>query len=430
MTRTTSLLIKSQSNENGVTSLFGDVTEHPKSAPYNLDDIEDAAPDAAQHPPLLRVIQGDARRIALPTGTVDLIVTSPPYWKKRDYGMPDQIGQEADVKDYIATLVEALREWRRLLRPTGSIFLNIGDTYWNKSLAAVPARLEHAARDDGWLVRNRIIWAKDGGMPDPARNRLVNRHEYILHLTPGANYYYDLFGYARRYGNGSNPGDIWTAKVKLSKSEHLAPFPDEIVERSITLACPRWVCSQCGTPRTRQVERTAELDPSRPQARRAMELARQHGLTPEHIAAIQATGISDAGKALRTQNGTGRNAEHVKALAAHAKQVLGGYFREFTFAQRRTVGWRGCNCGTAVTPGVVLDPFMGTGTVLRVANLMGRSAIGVDLHPLYEGNAQTQKGHAATSTGSHDGAHGLSEGAVGKANSKSFTKRLTQQEQE
>lgn len=349
--------------------------------------ISHATDDSEKTPARVRVIQGDARSISASDETVDLVVTSPPYWQKRDYGMPDQIGQESDVIDYIEALVEALREWRRLLRPTGSVFLNIGDTYFNRSLAGVPALLESAAREDGWLIRNRIIWAKEGGMPDPARTRLVNRHEYILHLTPGNDYYYDLFAYANAYGNGSNPGDVWTAKTKLSRSEHLAPFPDEIVERAITLACPRQVCTHCGAPRTRQVERTAQLDPARPQAARAMELARQHKLTPAHIAAIQATGISDAGKARKTQNGTDRNSEQVKELAAYAKKVLGGYFREFTFAQRVTAGWSNCGCAAPWMSGVVLDPFMGTGTVLRVAQAMNRSAIGVDLLPLYEGKS-------------------------------------------
>jgi len=81
-----------------------------------------------------------------------------------------------------AAIVGALSEWRRVLRRTDSVFLNIGDTYDKKSLAGVPARIEHAARDDGWIIRNRIIWAKAGGMPEPAQNRLANRHEYILHL--------------------------------------------------------------------------------------------------------------------------------------------------------------------------------------------------------------------------------------------------------
>jgi hypothetical protein len=266
-----------------------------------------------------------------------------------------------------------------VLRPTGSIFLNIGDTYHGRSLTGIPGRIEAAAADDGWLIRNRIIWAKDGGMPEPARNRLANRHEFVIHLARGGDYYYDLFGYSTDIGNGANPGDVWHISVGRHMGEHLAPFPQEIARRAILLACPQKVCSACGTPRQRIVRRTMQLDEQRPQARRAMQIAKEAGLTPEHIAAVQATGVSDAGKALLVQNGTGRNSEAVKALAAEAKQVLGGYFREFTFAKRETVGWTDCGCGSPFHPGVVLDPFMGTGTTLLTATGAGRKAVGVDL---------------------------------------------------
>jgi DNA modification methylase len=330
-------------------------------------------------PPRLDVRPGDARKLPLEDDSVDLIATSPPYWRKRDYNVKDQIGQEATPQAYTAAIIDCLREWRRVLRPTGSIFLNIGDTFHRRSLAGIPGRVEAAAVDDGWIVRNRIIWAKDAGMPEPAQNRLANRHEYIIHLVANHDYYYDLHGYSRAMGNGANPGDVWRFNPERYMGKHLAPFPAEIVRRSILLACPLSVCSVCGRPRERIVERTTQLDPSRPQAKRAMEIAAAAKLSPEHIAAIQATGISDAGKALVVQNGTGRNAVEVKRLAAEAKEVLGGYFREFTFAKRETVGWTWCDCHAKQIPGVVLDPFMGTGTTLRTALLMGRSGVGVDL---------------------------------------------------
>jgi DNA modification methylase len=317
----------------------------------------------------------------LKPGSVDLVITSPPYWRKRDYKFSDQIGQEETPQQYVTAIIECLREWRRVLRKTGSVFLNIGDTYSNRSLASIPSRVEAAARDDGWIMRNRIIWAKVAGMPEPARNRLANRHEYIFHLAVSEAYYYDLFGYSQRFGNGANPGDVWYINPGRSMNGHLAPFPNEIVERAIILACPEQVCTNCGTPKKRIVRRTSQLDPNRPQARRAMQLAQEAGLTPDHIAAIQATGVSDAGKALRVQNGTGRNSARVKTLAAEAKAVLGGYFREFTFARRETVGWTNCGCHAETEPGVVLDPFMGSGTALRVASRLGRSAVGVDLDP-------------------------------------------------
>jgi hypothetical protein len=203
----------------------------------------------------------------------------------------------------------------------------------------------------------------------------------VIHLTVKPSYYYDLPGYAEEYGNGANPGDVWHINPERNLGAHLAPYPSELVRRAVILACPPQVCATCGVPRRRVTERTAELNPERPQAKRAMELAAKAGLTPEHIAAIQATGVSDVGKALSYQNGTGRNAKSVQALAIEAKKVLGGYFREFTFAKRITTGWTDCGHGTPAR-GVVLDPFMGTGTTLRVANELGRDAIGVDLKPM------------------------------------------------
>ena len=112
-----------------------------------------------------------------------------------------------------------------------------------------------------------------------------------------------------------------------------------------------------------------------------MELAKEKNLTAAHIAAIQATGISDAGKALRVQTGTGKNTSDVQRLAAEAKEALGGYFREFTFAKKRTIDWTRCECNVDFVPAVVLDPFCGTGTTLRVASSMGHVAIGIDLAP-------------------------------------------------
>lgn len=328
--------------------------------------------------PALTFTPGDARETGLEDDSVDLIVTSPPYWNKRDYGHADQIGLEPTPDAYVASIMECLAEWKRVLRPHGSVFLNVGDTYFNKSLLGIPGQIEWQAARGDWLIRNRIIWAKESGMPDPVKNRLANRHEYVIHLTYTPTYYYDLVGYSEAFGNGANPGDVWTINPERNMGQHLAPFPRELVRRAITLAAPPQVCATCLVPRRRVVERTAELDPSRPQARRAMELAKEKGLTPAHIRAIQAFGVSDVGKATRFQNGTGRNAIEVQRLAAEAKVALGGYFREFTFAKKHTAGWTDCGHGTPAR-GVVLDPFAGTGTTLATAVEEGRDAIGVDL---------------------------------------------------
>jgi DNA modification methylase len=340
--------------------------------------------EASLTAPQTQIVVGDARETGLDGDSVDLVVTSPPYWQKRDYGHPDQIGLEATPEGFVSSIMDCLTEWKRVLRPTGSVFLNIGDTYFKRSLVGIPGRIEAAAVDAGWSIRNRIIWAKTGGMPEPARNRLAVRHEYIIHLSYKPNYYYDLTGYQQYLGAAANPGDVWLIEPERDMSAHLAPYPQEIVRRAIALACPTQVCSTCGRPRTRIEERTDVLDKTRPQARRAMELARIHNLTPAHIRAIQATGVSDVGKATKFQSGTGKNSIEVQRLAAEAKAALGGYFREFTFAKRATVGWSDCGHDTPAR-GVVLDPFVGTGTTLKVATAAGRDAIGVDLRPMVRG---------------------------------------------
>lgn len=328
----------------------------------------------------LTLLLGDAveQMRTLPDGLVDCVVTSPPYWRKRDYGVPGQIGQERTPQAFTAAVAAVLVEARRVLAPHGSAWINVGDTYHRGSLVNIPALVEAAAVAQGWLVRNRIVWAKTGGMPEPARDRLANRHEVVLHLTRSRRYYYDLHGHATLRGNGANPGDVWHISPVKGTSAHLAPFPEDLVRRALELTCPPRVCTTCGRPAERIVRRTALLDESRPQARRAMELAREHQLSDAHIAAIQATGISDAGKALVVQTGTGRNATEVQRLAAEAKQALGGYFREFTFARKVTTGWTDCGHDTW-RQSLVLDPFSGSGTTCRVALGMGHDAIGIDL---------------------------------------------------
>jgi DNA modification methylase len=320
-------------------------------------------------------------QISLPSNSVDLIVTSPPYWRKRDYGITDQLGQEKDPDDYVDHLVAALDRWREFLRPHGSIFLNIGDTYQNKSLVGIPGRFVQKAQDADWTIRNDIIWAKDNGMPSSAKDRLVGRHEHIIHLVWNTDYYYDLHGYANAYGNGSNPGDVWRMNHDRNTGGHLAPFPEELARRAITLACPPQVCQQCGDPRERIRKRgLKELNTERPQARRAIELYEDSDLTPDHLRAIQATGISDAGKAIEIQDGAGANDETVQKLAEEAKEVLGGYFREFTFPQWTTEGWTECECDSPeYEPGFVFDPFAGSGTTLKVANELRYHAWGTDL---------------------------------------------------
>jgi DNA modification methylase len=324
-------------------------------------------------------IQADARSLPIASDTVDLCVSSPPYWRKRDYGHHLQIGHERSPEQYADNLRAAMHEVRRVLKMTGSVFLNIGDTYYRRSLAGVPHLVEAALREDGWRVRNRIVWAKPNGLPTPHRDRLANRHEVVLHLTGPDEYFYDLEALCQYMGTRFPGGDIWELRPARHLGRHPAAFPEELPGRAIALACPERVCRRCGEPRVRQLTRGADLDLNRQQARRALALAKQHGLTKRHLAAIRATGISDAGKAMRLQEGAGLNTRDVQKLAAEAKKALRGYFREFTFARPTTTGYTKCSCAKGWNAGLVLDMFAGTGTTLRAATRLGRRSIGVDL---------------------------------------------------
>ncbi|HRQ39049.1 MAG TPA: DNA methyltransferase [Chloroflexota bacterium] len=324
-----------------------------------------------------RYMMADARLLHQLLDTkVDLVITSPPYWQKRDYKHPEQLGQENSPEEYVQELSSTISSWIPLLHFHASVFINVGDTYRDGRLLSIPAMLEMALQKSGWLLVNKIIWSKSNGVPEPLPFRLANRHEVIFQLTRNSNYFSDVNALAQYLGQNANPGDVWQIPHARKETNHLAPFPDELVKRIVHFASPEHVCKTCQKPFTRNIEPTFELDMTRPQAHRAIELFKQAGLSDAHLKAIRAVGISDAGKGQRVQ---GSNAEITKQLADEAKKALGGYFREFTFSQRVQVGWNKCNCPLSTRPGIVLDPFMGSKTTTRLANQLGRIAIGSDL---------------------------------------------------
>ena len=173
-----------------------------------------------------KIVTGDARSMPLDDDVADLIVTSPPYWRKRDYGVADQIGQESTPQGYVDAMMDCLTEWARVLRPTGSVFLNVGDTFHKKSLVGIPGRLEAAAHDAGWIIRNRIIWAKTGGMPEAVKNRLAARHEYVIHLVRQDNYYYDLFGLLARVWQRNQSRGRLVVQPRALHGRASRPLPD------------------------------------------------------------------------------------------------------------------------------------------------------------------------------------------------------------
>ena len=173
------------------------------------------------------ILNGDVRDVlpTLPSDHYDCVVTSPPYWGLRDYGVEGQIGLEPTMQGYLDTMVGVCREVRRVLKPEGTFWLNIGDSYasnqWDgdraskyspkqstnagnrgrgqkvpdglkaKDLCMIPNRLAILLQEDGWYVRSEIIWHKPNPMPESVRDRPTNAHEKVWLLTKSPKYYYD-----------------------------------------------------------------------------------------------------------------------------------------------------------------------------------------------------------------------------------------------
>ena len=203
-------------------------------------------------------------------GSFDCVVTSPPYFWLRDYGMDDhiEIGRESTVEEYIDRLCEVLDEVYRVLRRDGLLFLNIGDTYYSgkgqsggvdqksskrrfglravdrsgglgiglqrKSLIGIPWRvgLELMRRD--WVLRSTIIWHRENCLPEPARDRPSRSYEYILMCARDRHYFFDK----QPLVDQRVDEDMWTvaARPKSAKLK-TAPFPDELVRRCLQIGC-------------------------------------------------------------------------------------------------------------------------------------------------------------------------------------------------
>jgi DNA modification methylase len=325
----------------------------------------------------LTLYGGDCREVlaSLPANSVDCVVTSPPYWGLRDYGNEGQLGLERTPEEYVANMVAVFAEVRRVLKPSGTCWLNLGDSYAGalpagggtmagfndryfgrdtdggkqaevdtgkpareavaglkpKDLVGIPWRVAFALQADGWYLRSDIIWSKPNPMPESVTDRPTKSHEYLFLLTKSARYYFDADAVREASADPErkdfNPG----------KRVHSQAYADN--------ANPKW-----GTQ----------------------------------------NGFGKSGKPLSEYAGAGRNIRSVWNIAT--RPYPGAHFAVFPpeLPER---------CIKAGSPqaGLVLDPFGGSGTVGMVANRLSRRAILIDLNPEYlkqqmTRNAQTPLG--------------------------------------
>lgn len=292
------------------------------------------------------LIRADARRIPLADGSVHCVVTSPPYWGLRDYGVAGQIGLERTPGEFVAAIVSTFREVRRVLRADGTLWLNLGDKYaydakwggrsgWKhtaeangaagyrnrvdsglkpKDLIGIPWRVAFALQDDGWFLRSDVVWSKPNPMPESVTDRPTKSHEYIFLLTKSERYYFDSDAVRQpQTGNAHSRGKGLTPKT---------------------------------------VERTG-LDLVK--ANRTF-----HASTAKYHVA------PDGCRKIRT----------VWEIPTH--QYPGSHFATFPPAIVRP-------CVLAGSPkgGVVFDPFGGSGTTVVVAQALGRRGVMTDLSPEY-----------------------------------------------
>jgi site-specific DNA-methyltransferase (adenine-specific) len=140
-----------------------------------------------------RIICGDSRNAlaALPDGSMNTIVTSPPYFQQRDYDDRRQVGLEESPCQYVQTLVQIFAQCHRVLRDDGTLWLNLGDKFQNGRLLGIPWRVALALEEAGWILRSDIIWHKPNAMPHSVKTRPTTDHEYLFLFSKTANYYYD-----------------------------------------------------------------------------------------------------------------------------------------------------------------------------------------------------------------------------------------------
>lgn len=219
-----------------------------------------------------QILSGDCLEVlrSLPSDHVNTCVTSPPYWGLRDYGIQGQIGAEPSIDSFIRNLVLVFREVRRVLRPDGTLWLNIGDSFtsggrtWRdpdkknlargmtyrpatpvglkpKDLIGVPWRLAFALQADGWYLRSDIVWNKPNGLPESVKDRPSRTHEFVFLLSRSEDYYYDHAATKEPAANGSLRAmrSVWNINTEPLREAHFAAFPTALVSRCLLAGCPK-----------------------------------------------------------------------------------------------------------------------------------------------------------------------------------------------
>ena len=325
--------------------------------------------------PLL--LQGDALVVLkeLPADSIDCVMTSPPYWGKREYEN-DGLGLEVDYRDYVHALAAICGGLKRVLKPKGSFWLNIGDSYENKGLVGIPWRVAfELTNNQGWILRNSVIWNKVKSGMDNTKDRLGSVHENVFHFVKQAKDYY------------------YNADAIRSK-----PRESKVVNGAVVTAT-----GVSGVRYKRQIElSTALSETEKVEAFRSLEAL---------LADVAAGKVSDFRMIIRAQQrATHSDSEKVSGRAKELRDKGFYFLRYHPNGSKPSDVWdimpedtqgRGSHfapypvdlcripiLATSPEGGMVLDPFCGTGTTLLAARSLERRSVGIDISGRYLAHAQ------------------------------------------
>lgn len=338
---------------------------NPFTIELNNDDIQNYL-FSDQIDPLL--LCGDSLDVLkqIPDQSIDCCMTSPPYWGKREYSS-EGIGLEADYSSYIHSMLEITAEIYRVLKPTGSFWLNIGDTYLNKSLQNIPWRIAIAMTDSqNWIQRNAAIWNKVKGNPDNANDKLRNMYEPVFHFVKRKNYYYNVDVIRNEPKKAIKTGDNPISATGVSGKKYRKQIMESTVltddEKDNALRSLDAVLNDVGS---------GVISDFR------MVIRGQQRTTHSNSKKVsgRAKELESKGFYFLKYNPKGSKPGDVWEIIPEDTQKrddnhFAPYPEELCYLPLKT---------TCPSNGVVLDPFCGTGTTLKVAKDLGLKSIGIDI---------------------------------------------------
>jgi DNA modification methylase len=306
---------------------------------------------------------GDALEVAreLPDAAADCIVTSPPYFGLRDYGIDGQYGLESSYLEYVEKMRTLFLALRPVLAWDGTLWLNLGDSYApSKDLLGIPWRAALALQDDGWILRNAIIWNKPNAMPESVTDRLSGRYEHVFLFSKSRRYWFDLDPIREQAKGDAGPG---------SGPRYMPPT---VVNGVVDV---RWARAERRRPKSKpdsQDDALYELDAQQHHNGPTWEERKARG-EPMRQGLAGAKGV---GLTRCATPEDGRNPGDVWSIPT--APFTAAHFAVFPIALAQRCILAGCKPG-----GTVLDPFSGSGTTGLAAQRTGRKYIGIDLNAEY-----------------------------------------------